>query len=153
MKMNEIKREYRILALAIVIFIAGASFFFYDRGATPELYRPSVQIPPPEINTQTNFSNLPKPDIYRTFSYAPNKAMPIIKDTCHDAEIVLLVFRADLDYRKDIARASINTALPCTAGQPFQFTLSQNDIKNSSAGEYYAIVADRGATGAWYNPR
>jgi hypothetical protein len=154
MKMKGMKREYRILALAIVIFVVGATFFFYDRTLQTSLpNRMTIQVPIERASEQTIFSNMPNPSAYKTFSYLPNVPVPIVKDMCRDTYIAMLIFKADLDYRKDPSRASINRAFPCEKNKLFQFPFSSADMKNYEAGRYYIIVADEGGVGAWYNPR
>ena len=149
-----IKREYRVLALAVVIFIAGASFFFYDKAHVAEVRR-AVNLASSDQGGEQPALKGPEPSAFKTFLHTPNTAMPIVKDTCHDSFIAVLLFKANLDYRKDPARASMNRAFACTKGESFQFSFSGDDIKNLVAGEYYIIVADEGSVpgSTWYNPR
>lgn len=140
-----------MLALAIVIFAAGASFFFYDKARVAEVRRVALEHSDQAGEQQTLKG--PEPSAFKTFSYAPGKVLPNIKSTCHDSYITVLIFKANLDYRKDPARASINRAFACSAGSPFQFSFSPADTKGMESGDYYSIVADQGSAGAWYNPR
>ncbi|MFA6365157.1 MAG: hypothetical protein WCW78_02025 [Candidatus Paceibacterota bacterium] len=155
MRIHTIKKEYRILALAIVMFGAGALFFFYDKAQmvkVAEVHRTGQEDSNQTIE-QPILKNMPLPSTFKLFSYVPNGDIPEVSDVCHDAYIAVLLFKANLDYRKDAARASFNRAFACVAGQSFHFAFSENDKKDFLAGEYYSIVADEGREGAWYNPR
>ncbi len=152
MKRREIKREYRVLALAIVIFVAGAGFFFYDKARVAEVRRTTNLASSDQGGEQPTLKG-PEPSAFKIFSYALGKTLPSVKDTCRDAYISVLIFKANLDYRKDPARASINRAFSCNAGESFKFSLSNADTRGMEFGDYYIIVADQGRVGAWYNPR
>lgn len=154
MRKVEIKREYRVLALAVVIFIAGASFFFYDKTRVADERRAANLAASDQGGEQPALKG-PAPSSFNHFMYAPGKMAPAVKDTCHDAYAAVLLFRASLDYRKDAARASFNRAFACTKGMPFQFSFSKDDTKNLMPDEYYIIVADEGSVpgSTWYNPR
>lgn len=169
---DRLKREYRLIALAVVFFLAGGIFFWYD-SSLPS----SSKLPPPSagnaaqgLSVQTapsqerggnaldpDFAKFPAPSQFKTFAYGKNgingSATLPISATCQDPYITVLIFPATIDYRGDINAAIYNEAFPCKPGQAFTLTLATSDIATAPFGNYYFIIADQGTTGTWYNPR
>jgi hypothetical protein len=172
MRLQErLKREYRLLALAVVFFAAGVIFFWYDSSLSPS----SKSAPAPAGSPQSataglgvagerggatldpDFSKYPAPAQFKTFTYGKNgiNGSPAlsISTTCNDAYVAVLIFPSAIDYRGDINAAIYNDAFPCRAGQSFTTTVATSDIATAPFGTYYYFVADQGTAGTWYNPR
>jgi len=164
------KKEYRILALAIVFFLVGL-FFFWRNDASPAPAAPSpvpssggaeptVSIRPSgSIGLPQNspFVNFPPSSGFRTFAYdgisLNGSSSFAITTTCHAAYVAVLIFPDTADYRENMARAIYNEAVPCSSGQPFTITIHPADLGHAPSGTYYVFTADQGTTGTWYNPR
>jgi hypothetical protein len=161
-------REYRILAIAIVFFIAGAIFFWHDASLPTSHSSPSAGAPAPAVSVQSanvapgqqidpDFAKFPPPAQFRTFVYNQNGFNKLstlsISSMCNAAYMAILIFPVAVDYRSDIDAAVYNDAFPCTAGQTFTLAITTSDIATAPFGTYYFIVADQEKSGAWYNPR
>ncbi len=149
---------YRLLALAIVFALAGVFFFLYDRYAPKH----SEETSTPKIKSSRDFldpvlSRFPPPEKFTKISLASGTVNGLeafsVFDSCNDAYVTLLVFPADLDYRRDVTKAVMNRAFPCRKGTSFSHPLSKNDFTTAPDGDYYLIVADQGTSETWYNPR
>lgn len=157
---ERIKKEYRLLALAVVFFLAGAIFFWYDASLPSSKPQSPTGASPQGVSVQSldpDFANDPPPSRFKTFIYNNNGingystfSVPAV---CDAPYIAFLIFPASIDYRGDVTGAVYNDAFPCTSGTPFNLTVATSDIAPAPFGTYYFIVADQGATGAWYNPR
>jgi hypothetical protein len=167
MKLPEYQnREYHLLALAVVFFLVGLFFFWYDRTAPAPVavpasdhVHPSVFVQPAQSGLPPNspFANLPPPSGFRTFIYDGTgfngSSSLAVSATCRDAYVATLIFPAAVDYRMDMASAIYNEAIPCTVGKPFSLTIHPADLGHAASGTYYYFTADEGTTGTWYNPK
>jgi len=173
MKLQErLKKEYRLLALAVVFFAAGAIFFWYDASlpshaptSTGTPSSPAVSVQPPNSGASQSgqqldpdFSKFPPPAQFGTFTYGRggfngSSSTLLASSTCNASYIAVLIFPSAVDYRSDIESAVYNDAFPCTAGRPFALSITTSDIATAPFGNYYLIIADQQKTGAWYNPR
>lgn len=155
--MDAIKKEYRILAIAIIFFAIGLFFFYYDKKSTANVAPAPRTASVSQANQPLTLPKFPDPKTFTRFTYKPLASvavpLPTITETCRDSYVALLIFKSNLDYRKDPARASFNRAFPCVSGQQFHYAFSKEDVKDLTEGEYYVIAADEGEGGAWYNPR
>ncbi len=155
--METIKKEYRILALAILFFLAGLFFFYNEKRVAVGDVSRQGNVAASQANQPLTLPKFPDPKTFTRFTYKPSapiaNPLPTIVEQCRDSYIALLIFKSNLDYRKDPARASFNRAFPCTRGEQFRYELSDSDVKDLVEGEYYIIAADEGEGGTWYNPR
>lgn len=151
------RRVYRILALAIAIFLL--SLFFWWKGAL-NLFSPKrfeVVGKPRPIDTSI-IARFPAPEKFDHVTYdgveLKEGNFMEFHGTCNDSYITVLLFRSGDDYRQDPARAITNRAFPCEhRGDPFSYRLEFGGVSGLTPGTYYGILADQGTTGLWYNPR
>lgn len=164
----EIKEErttnkiYRILAIALVFFAAGAFFFYKDKrngvNDVPEATNyQNIQIANNTPFQDPIFSKFPSPDKFQKFIYDKTginggDSFPISVQ-CGDAFLTVLIFPSAVDYRQDVAKAIFNRAFGCATGEKFSHEIIKNDLVNYGFGSYYLIIADQGLQGMWYNPR
>ena len=109
MKLQErLKREYRLLALAVVFFVAGAIFFWYDASLPSARSGASRSASAPQSaqstgrgggQTDPDFGTYPAPSQFRTFvddkkdiNGSPALA---ISAPCHDAYLAFLIFLSE----------------------------------------------------------
>ena len=160
-------REYRVLAVAFVFFFIGLFFFLRDSAtpspSSPSAVRPSVLVTAPVQSAPAGetlipeFANDPAPSQFHTFTYSATglngSSSLVVRATCHDAYVALLIFSAGVDYRVDPSRAVFNVASPCASGTAFATVLHPSDLGGAPFGTYYFFTADQGTTGTWYNPK
>jgi hypothetical protein len=155
------RRVYRILAIAIIFFIAGVFFFYKDRNSgisdTPKVsdYK-NLQVVGSAPFQDPLFSKFPSPDKFQQFTYDKEGINGgdsfLVYAQCEDAFLTILVFSSTVDYRQDITKAVFNRAFECTTGEKFSHEIIKNDLANYGFGNYYVILADQGQRGMWYNP-
>ena len=118
-------REYRVLAVAFVFFFIGLFFFLRDSAtpspSSPSAVRPSVLVTAPVQSAPAGetlipeFANDPAPSQFHTFTYSATglngSSSLVVRATCHDAYVALLIFSAGVDYRVDPSRAVFNVAM------------------------------------------
>ena len=153
------KKMYRLLALAVVFFLAGSFFFLYDRYAPKRSEKTSDM---PKIKSSQDFfdpvlSRFPAPEKFQKFTYDSRgfngEETFSVVTSCNDTYVTILIFSAAVDYRRDVTKAVFNRAFSCERGHTFSYALSKSDLTTAKEGDYYLIIADQGTTGTWYNPR
>lgn len=110
-------------------------------------------------SNQNVFRDYRDPEDFKQITYPSEKnnlfigrdAISII-DRCNDAHYTLLIFRADIDYRKAPSAAVYNSASSCEKGEVIRITIQIENLSLTS-GRYYYFIADQGESGVWYNPR
>lgn len=161
MKPNKmLKKEYRILATAIIFFAVG--LFFFVKNEQPA-EKSNDYTKPPNLQVVQNsfadpiFAKYPSPVTFLKFGYdargIDGKGFITVSSTCHDAYLTILMFPANVDYRNDLTKAVFNTAFPCEIGKNFTYDINADSLSNIPVGEYYAVLADQGNKGVWYNAR
>jgi len=161
------KREYRVLAIAVIFFATGLIFFLMDHpwamapaapvassGAMQGKQIGSVQSAP---TFMPGLQGFPAPSQFRTFAYASGTiegAPLVVASTCADAYVAVLVFPSGVDYRAVPNRAVYNQAFPCaTPSSTVSVTVAPSDIGNAPSGAYYYFTVSQAADGTWYNPK
>jgi hypothetical protein len=151
------KRLYRVIALGVVLILAGGYLFFFGKEKKSEETAEVKKVVSSRTILDPVLRNMPSPDTYRRIAYADGKISGatgvVLEDGCHATYATLLVYPASVDYREDVSRAVVNRALPCESGKAFQYGFSAESLKNFGDGEYYYFFADQGEEGTWYNPR
>lgn len=153
---TELERSYRVLGLAFFLFLLGAAGMWLRGDHTPD---PSTR--PPNTReagvSAALFAGYPAPSQFKTVVKTSDgfagEDLLTFSGFCRDAYLTILLFRKNMDYRVDPARAVVNRAMPCPPLRRFSYELSLKDIPSMETGEYYAFVADQGDAGLWYNPR
>jgi hypothetical protein len=92
------------------------------------------------------------PDPMKFLTFEVPGPLKNISTTCQDTYLTILVYPREIDYRTDLSAAVVNQAYACASGELRNITLDA-EIYGLAQGEYYIIVADQGASGAWHNPR
>ncbi|MGC9610980.1 MAG: hypothetical protein ABSE68_02055 [Minisyncoccia bacterium] len=156
------RRVYRILAIAIIFFVAGIFFFYKDKNSevsdAPKVsdYK-NLQVVGDTSFQDPLFSKFPSPDKFQKFTYDKiginGGDSFLVSAQCVDAFLTVLIFPSVVDYRKDVAKAVFNKAFGCAAGEKFNHEVVKSDLANYGFGSYYVILADQGRQGMWYNPR
>jgi hypothetical protein len=156
------RRVYRILAIAIIFFVAGIFFFYKDKNNeinnAPKVadYK-DLQVVGNAPFQDPLFSKFPSPEKFQKFTYDKEginggDSFPISAQ-CEDAFLTILIFPSAVDYRQDVAKAVFNRAFGCTVGEKFNYEVVKSDLANYGFGSYYVILADQGQRGMWYNPQ
>jgi hypothetical protein len=153
-----LKKSYKILILAIIIFILGLTFFFLrakDIFKTKSNYQ-VIPLSPGFTNVlegeSIDLKKLPPPKEFSHFIFNGFNKQLKIKGECHDAFLTALLFEDGVDYREHPQLAKFNSAFSCKKGEVFETVINLSDI-SLKPGKYYYIIADQGNEGTWYHPR
>lgn len=149
------RRKTRIKILLALLVIGG--FFWYTKFGAPaaEPYESTGQ----ELQVADDSSEYPmpilvegpSPDSFEIFTL-PASGIESRSMVCGDVLYAVLVFPAEVDYRRNPRGFVYNSATPCPKGDKILVEIAKEHIR-TAAGEYYLVVADQGASGSWYNPR
>jgi hypothetical protein len=162
-----LKKSYKILAISAALFLFGGGALLWDKVQPrtevrqPEYHAPLSLEPAPDgknpARQASAIKNYPAPSTFHHFAYSESEIRTEntlhFGGTCSDELFTTLVFRSDIDYRADPSSAVINRAYPCPKSKSVSIDLLFSDLRGFHDGEYYAIVADQGNKGVWYNPR
>ena len=153
-----LKKSYKILILAIIIFILGLTFFFLrakDIFKTKSRYE-VMPLSPGFTNAlegeNVDLKKLPPPEKFSHFVFNGMNNQLKIKKECNDIFYTILIFEDGVDYREHPQSAKFNSAFSCKKGENFEAVINLSDI-SLKPGKYYYIIADQGNEGTWYNPR
>jgi hypothetical protein len=149
-------REKRILALAALFFASGLVFFGMRMAGwggenTIPVTQDATEEAPRVLAVKGSLMHLPEPLGYTRFVYDPQTPV-LVNGTCNDAYYTVLVFPADIDYRRSPLDARYNVATACAKGDEFTTPLDLVGRGLEEGREYYIVRAHQGATGEWYNP-
>jgi len=158
MEEKVLKKSYKILFLAIIIFILSLIFFFTKKGNFPKT-KPNYEAIPlspgfTNIRDEQNINliKLPPPEKFPHFVLKEGSNQLKIQNKCNDAFYTVLIFENGVDYRENPQLAKFNSAFVCQRGEIFEKLINLSDIP-LKPGKYYYIIADQGNEGTWYNPR
>lgn len=151
---TERERSYRILALALILFVLSIAGFWWQGSRSVS---PSRVVGAPQVATQDLFRTYPDPSTFRTFvfkdGFVSKENTLAFEGRCSDVYVALLIFSSRVDYRQDPSRALVNRAISCPQNKLFSYEFALSDLKNLAEGTYYVISADQGIRGVWYNPK
>ncbi len=165
-------RQKKMRILILLLLLGAASFFwssrFYGAGEPIiPLVSESNRFSLSPLSPGFGFSgaggyhnpllSYPAPSRMRSFSYRlglyTDKVRLSVKDVCADVYYVVLVYRAEDDYREQPNVALYNSAQACVAGERFSVELDLLQILHDTPGSYYYFIADQGRVGEWRDPR
>jgi hypothetical protein len=159
--MNEInkkilKKSYKILFLAALIFILVIFFVFFFKKDLRSNFNVTPLSPgfttSLESENVLDFKKLPPPSKFNHFIFNGLNSKLKIKTTCNDSFYTILIFKESDDYRFNPQLSKFNSAFPCNKEEQIEKEIDLKDL-NFQPGKYYYIIADQGEKGTWYNPR
>lgn len=147
-----VSRERRILALSVIFFLSGASFYalygLREREVQGPVYAPPIM---KESEIRSELAKLPPPHTFRHLRLSRDMGALPVFGSCEDSYYVIMLFPASIDYRVSPLDAKYNTATECN-GTSFSTAIPLGNLPLEEGGEYYLVRAHQGATGGWYTP-
>jgi hypothetical protein len=144
------KPEWRILALAGILFVSGLAFFVLR--ASESAHREPIVDAEIQENEATlpALKNFPPPSSFETFTYESGMQALHVEGTCNDTYFAILIFAEETDYRESPADARYNSAFRCIEGR-FSEEIPLAGLPLKESGRYYVIHASQGERGIWHD--